>query len=146
MPREGGPAPGSHLLRKEKGRGQRKGTCWSVFAQHPRGGTERERFHNAQTKDEAMSPRSCCLLAPGQAPEPGLSPPGLSPWVIPLPSGPHLSFSFHIQPRPRPMATISGTACISHFLSCGPLKFPWIGQTPGHVGRLATPTSQGGYS
>lgn len=42
VPRVGGLAPGSHLLRKEKGRGQRKGTCRSVFAQPPRGETERE--------------------------------------------------------------------------------------------------------
>ena len=37
---EGGLAPGLHLLGKEKCRGQRKGTCRSVFAQLPRGETE----------------------------------------------------------------------------------------------------------
>ena len=96
---------------------------------------QRGRLHNEQTKDPAMSPRSPCLLAPGGAPEPDLSPLGSSPAVA------HLSRRAHAAPSyftsqgtrrgPRPMAMISETAQISHFLSCGPLKFSWVCQTPG---------------
>lgn len=82
-----------------------------------------------------MSPRSRCLLAAGGAPEPGLSPLGSSPSVAHLSRRAHAASSgFASQGTrhgPRPVAVISETAQISHFLSCGPLIFSWVCQTPG---------------